>query len=364
MKICVYDDSLAFGGHQFMACRGMEALAEDPALDVVAIFNPGNRDLARTVSAVPNVKAVECMDASRPFQGIRNPFSRQRIQHLEKQFHALQPDMVLCIQGDIEQSSIAFPAARRAGIDCISYIAIPHRLSDMGATLGRLRDLYNYHLLNQPDRYITISNSMKKILMERGVTKPVAVVANGIPIPPSESRRPQTKDMTLGLFGRIEFKQKAQDFMVNAFCRHQDAFRGCRLLMAGKGPDEEKLRRLIAASPCHDRITLLPWQNDVDSLYEQIDILMLPSRYEGVPLVMLEALARGIPVFGSARDGMKELLPAPWLFRTGDAVDMVRTFRTSRDSWTDAIDAVRQKVSAEMNIDAFKAAFRRAVLQR
>ncbi len=364
MKILVYDDSLDFGGHQTMACQGVESLSEDPALDVVFAANPLNKRLTHRIAGIPNHQIMEAPCTTRRFQGLRNHFTQSCIRALEKEFRTLKPDLVLCVQGDIEQSSQAVLAARRAGIECVSYIAIPHRMADMGATLGALRDHTNQHLLNQPDRYITISESMKRLLIARGVKKQISVVPNGIPAPPTTSHIPHsTSHTTLGLLGRIEFKQKRQDFMVRTFCNHPEAFHDCRLLIAGNGPDEAHLKQLVSECPRCNDITLLPWQDDTESLYEQIDGLMLPSRYEGVPLVMLEALARRIPVIGSACDGMKDILPESWTFEPENEDALAETFSNSRPSWQDQIDEVRKKVATEMTISAFKVGFHRAVVE-
>jgi len=149
--------------------------------------------------------------------------------------------------------------------------------------------------------------------------------------------------------------------MVRTFCYHPDAFHDCRLLICGSGPDEDRLKQLVAECPRCNDITLLPWQDDIDALYEQIDFLMLPSRYEGVPLVMLEALAHGIPVIGSARDGMKEILPEDWIFERGNAGAFAETFSTVRQSWQEKIDVLRQKTLIDHSPENFKNGFRNAV---
>ena len=72
----------------------------------------------------------------------------------------------------------------------------------------------NQYLFNQSDRYITISESMERLLIERGVKKPITVVHNGISLPlaaPCSMR--QEQPFVLGLLGRIEFNQKRQDFI-------------------------------------------------------------------------------------------------------------------------------------------------------
>ncbi len=339
MKILAYDDNPDFGGHQTMACHGIAALAADPAVEVVCMINPANRQLAEKLAG------LEILEA---------PCTSQQLKSLD-------PDLVLCIQGDIAQSARGVAAARKAGIECISYLAIPHTLQQMGAKLGALRDRINQSLLNQPTRYIVISESMKALLIERGVTKPITIVPNGIPhLKPQASspKPPPPSPLTLGLLGRVEFKQKQQDFMVRTFLDFPEAFTDCHLLIAGDGPDAGKLSSMVAGK---ENITLLPWQSDADAFYNQIDFLMLPSRFEGVPLVMLEALARGIPVLGSRRDGMRDILPEAWTFEAENGTALADTFSNIRTTWQNDIEAIRKRVATEASLDTFKARFLRAV---
>ncbi len=328
-----------------MACHGIEALAADPRFKVVVMFNPGNKHLAGRLAEIPNIKLMEA------------PLDIHRL-------HGFGPDRVLCIQGDIGQSAKGVRTAKQAGIECIGYIAIPHRMAEMGAKFGSLRDFANQRLLNQPDRYIAISESMRNLLIERGVRKPISVVPNGISPPPAP-RPPRNTDhgsrVTIGLMGRIEFNQKQQAFMVQTFCTHPEAFQHCRLLIAGNGPDEGKLRRLVDG---HENILFRPWQDDVEAFYEQIDFLVIPSRYEGVPLVMLEALARGIPVIGSACDGMRDILPDAWTFEPGNAGDLAETFSSLSSSGTPEMAVLQQRILSEHSLEVFKDGFRRAICSR
>jgi hypothetical protein len=163
VKILAYDDSPDFGGHQVMACRGIEALANDPTVEVVCMLNPANRQLAEKLAK------FDILDA---------PCTPRKLKLLD-------PDLVFCIQGDIGQSTRGIVAARKAGIECVSYLAIPHTLKQKGAKFGALRDRLNPSLLNQPTRYIVISESMKQRLVKRGCTQPIAIVPKGIPAPPA-----------------------------------------------------------------------------------------------------------------------------------------------------------------------------------
>jgi glycosyltransferase involved in cell wall biosynthesis len=331
VKIAIYDDNPDFGGHQIMACHGIDALRADPSVNIAGIINPANQKLIHRLEGIPIV-------------------------HPGSDIRAIAPDLLLCLQGDIAQCTKGIKAAHRVGVECISYLALPHRRADMGAKLGALRDRINRQHLNTPDRFITISDSMKNLLIERGCTKPIVLVPNGIAVPPP--RKPQPSSMqTIGLAGRIEFKQKQQDFLVRSFLS-EPAFNNCRLIIAGSGPDEEKLRAMIRGI---ETITLMPWQTQMEAFYEQIDLLVIPSRYEGVPLVMLEALARGIPVIGSNRDGMRDTLPPEWRFEPGNAHALGETFIKLRETHARPIEAIRKMVLENHAMDRFKQHFVQAV---
>jgi len=376
LRILIYDDNPDFGGHQIMACYGVEALAADRSLSPVFMSNPANHRLHDRLSGIKeqtgNLKITESPCTTRKFQGIRNHFSGKDLQALEKVFQSLEPELLLCVQGEIEESSLAILAARRAGIRCVSYIPNPHTMKLMGAKLGGLRDRFNQYLFNKPDAYIAISNSMEKILRQRGVTVPIRVVPNGIdaetfvPVPKGEARKlfglPDDKTI-IGLIGRIEFNQKQQDFMVRTFCDHPAQFGGCHLVIAGDGPDAGRLGNLIAKCTRRNDITRLPWQDDAVRFYSALDFLLIPSRFEGVPLVMLEALCCGVPVLGSRRDGMQDILPKAWTFEAENAAALAETFAIACATWQDVMAAPRQKVINEMSLTAFKENFHRALIQ-
>jgi len=335
MRILIYDDNPDFGGHQIMACHGIEALANHAAVDLICMINPANGKLTERLAD------FNCIAPA-------------------SDFNALRVDQILCIQGDLSQSTQGILNAKKAGINCVSYLALPHSLADMGAKFGALRDRINQRFINMPDRYITIAESMKQRLLERGCKKPVHLVPNGIPSPGPFSKKTEPP-FTIGMIGRIEISQKQHDFMVRTFLNHPAVFGNCRLLIAGSGPDRGKLEKMIAGK---EHIQCLPWQTSRDALYEKIDLLAIPSRYEGVPLVMLEALSRGIPVIGAACDGMKDTLPAAWTFESENQHALIEAFSIARKSEPDEVEPLRQQVLANHSLEAFKTNFVQAVLEQ
>ena len=346
-----------------MACHGIEALASDPSNEILCLINPGNHRLAEKLATIESCQILDVPCSARRLQGVLNQVDQRGINRLRHLFGKQQADLLLCIQGDIEHSSQALIAAHRIGLKCISYMALPHCLATMGATFGAWRDTLNQGLFRLPSSYIAISESMAGLLRQRGVTQPIKVVPNGIPVPHPDPK-PLERLAVLGMLGRVEFKQKRQDFMVRAFCDFPQAFEDCRLVIAGDGSDRNALEQLVLNGPRKTDVDLLPWQNDIDAFFASIDLLVIPSRFEGVPLVMLEALARGIPVIGSNRDGMKEILPASWVFEAENAEALADTFSAVRNNWQQMIGPLREKILSEHSLEAFKTNFRAAVLRQ
>lgn len=67
------------------------------------------------------------------------------------------------------------------------------------------------------------------------------------------------------------------------------------LLLIGKGEDELKLRKLAANLGIEQHVHFLLDQTDVHSLYQLMDVFVMPSLFEGLPVVGIEAQANGLP---------------------------------------------------------------------
>ena len=78
------------------------------------------------------------------------------------------------------------------------------------------------------------------------------------------------------------------------------------LLLAGSGPQEQRLRAIASRSPASDRIHLLgdvaPEQ--LPSLYAACDVLVWPAINEAYGMALLEAQAAGLPVVAGRSAGV------------------------------------------------------------
>ncbi|WP_449423417.1 glycosyltransferase family 4 protein [Rhodanobacter lindaniclasticus] len=85
------------------------------------------------------------------------------------------------------------------------------------------------------------------------------------------------------------------------------------LLIAGEGPEEPRLRALVARLGLGARVCFLGTikHDDLCEYYNAADVMVLASSREGMPNVVLESMACGTPVVATPVGGTPELISAP-----------------------------------------------------
>jgi glycosyltransferase involved in cell wall biosynthesis len=118
--------------------------------------------------------------------------------------------------------------------------------------------------------------------------------------------------LVVGALGRLS-PEKGFDTLIRASGALLDRGLDFELWIAGEGPLEAELRRLIAALGLGERVRLLGYWSGTVGLYHALDALALSSVREGLPNVLLEALAMQVPVVATSVGGV------PWLVRDGES---------------------------------------------
>jgi colanic acid/amylovoran biosynthesis glycosyltransferase len=161
-----------------------------------------------------------------------------------------------------------------------------------------------------------------KVLVARlGVDAPAALAL------PASKRSSKSEPFTLVAVGRLH-TVKNHAFLVRA-CAHLRALDvPFECVIAGEGPERRRLESLVRSSGLDDRITLLGHirHEQMDSLYDRADVVVLTSDSEGIPLVLMEAMARGRIVLAPAITGIPELVvrgKTGFLYQSGSMSDFV-----------------------------------------
>lgn len=102
--------------------------------------------------------------------------------------------------------------------------------------------------------------------------------------------------------------EKGIDELIEATAALREELPGLRVVVVGGGPEEERLRALVAERGVEDAMLLLGRRSDVGELLAVADLFCLPSRHEGLPLSVLEAMTAGLPVVATAVGGLPSLL--------------------------------------------------------
>ena len=158
------------------------------------------------------------------------------------------------------------------------------------------------HVFEQVDRFVAVSDATRRRLLELGLpggrTTALTnfVAAAGL----AESSRAGDGEYAL-VSGRL-VEEKGFDIAIAAA-----RAAGVPLVVAGDGPDAERLHALAAGGEVRfdGRVS----EQALEQLRSRAAVVLAPSRWEEpCPYAVLDALATGVPVLASDRGGLPELV--------------------------------------------------------
>ena len=190
---------------------------------------------------------------------------------------------------------------------------------------------------------ITVCQALKDRLIELGApSAKITVLRNGVDL---EKFHVKDRDALRAQFGvnglvlasvGLLIERKGHHLVIEALKQVQ----GATLLLAGSGPDRQKLEELAASLGVKDRVRFLGSvdQKTLCDIYNCADISILASSREGWANVLLESMACGTPVLGSAVWGTPEVIAAPeagLLLKNRDAESIVAGIHQLRSAMPD-----------------------------
>jgi glycosyltransferase involved in cell wall biosynthesis len=187
-------------------------------------------------------------------------------------------------------------------------------------SLAPLRVAISHWRTRKVDLFIAVSEFIaRQTMRDFGVDRRrIRVVLNATDITRFRPRPAERASLRRELFGAGDddvvvtvaahmrpAKRQRLAILAMAEIRHRAP--NTRLVLAGDGPDRERLQTLVSESGLEDVITVLSGPNDVAAIYSASDIALLPSTGEGLPGGGIEALACGLPLVATPNGGTPEV---------------------------------------------------------
>ncbi|HVU56203.1 MAG TPA: glycosyltransferase family 4 protein [Puia sp.] len=108
------------------------------------------------------------------------------------------------------------------------------------------------------------------------------------------------------LVGNLIAAHKGQDILLSTLCAPKWMGRDWILNIYGDGPDREYLQTLTAYYGMQDKVIFQGKVSDIRQIWEQNQVLLMPSHMEGMPLAIVEAMLCGRPCLATDVGGAAE----------------------------------------------------------
>lgn len=217
-------------------------------------------------------------------------------------------------------------------------------------------------LANRSNRVITISEYNREYLKKNiNVDSPVDVVHMGIDPEKFQPTDTAIKNriLTVGRF----VEKKGISYAIEAIAQSVEEIPDIEYHIVGSGPEEDKIRRLIAKHDLEDTVEILGNVTDEELIreYDESEVFLLPcviaenGDRDGIPVVLMEAMAmRTVPISTTLsgipeliKDGVHGLLVEPEeINRLSETISLVLNERDSQN----LSEAARERVLSEFSI--------------
>jgi glycosyltransferase involved in cell wall biosynthesis len=200
-------------------------------------------------------------------------------------------------------------------------------------------------LLNSyADIVVCNSNATKKNIVDRihQLENKTTVIHNGIEpikIEVGNSKKEdfgfKKDDIIITLVGRIS-RLKGHKWLLNTFHNHLKENSNIKLLFVGSpvvGQEYylEEVEQLIISNAIQDKVTILPFTANLNSVWNITDIAVMPStEAESFGLVALEAMLAKKPVIGSNHGGLTEIIinnQTGYLVEPNNEIDLAKALQ-------------------------------------
>ena len=241
-------------------------------------------------------------------------WSRNRSFHenSQKALHGLKLDAVLALSRSFPSDAFRVSDPLHRYWMKIRYPGKIHRfLQSLNPRHRAILELENAILDPANTRMIITNSTLSKAIIREHYDYPedrIHVVYNGVdlekfqPLPAKSAAEGRTRLLFVGQ----DFKRKGLALVLEALA--MTGGRGnCHLRVAG-GDDPRRYKDLAAKLGVADRVTFAGATGDIQTAYQEADLLVFPTFYDPFANVCLEALACGLPALTTTTNGSSEII--------------------------------------------------------
>lgn len=271
----------------------------------------------------------------------------------------------------------AIPAARLAGVPVAIHSEHGYIPSTAAGLLLRQR-VVRRAAYAMADAVFCVSEELRDYHAKQAWLTPekISILHNGVDTarysPQPELRRSARQRLALpesalvvGIVSRlVPIKDHATLF--RAAARLADRKMDVRVLVAGAGPEQQRLQTQVHATPSlAGRVAFLGASENVPEIINAMDIFVLPSLSEGMSNTILEAMGCALPVIATRVGGNPELVQegrSGLLFAPGDDAQLaaqIELLGASYELRRDYGAAGRRRVLEEFSLEKMLAGYRR-----
>jgi polysaccharide deacetylase family protein (PEP-CTERM system associated) len=177
----------------------------------------------------------------------------------------------------------------------------------------RIYGLIDKFVIRYADHVVSVSPAITEELKRLNMdTRRISFIPNGIDIacfsPPRRRRNLRVhsylrRKFTIGTVGRLSV-EKGHRHLIRALKEIMNKAPDIGVLIVGDGPLKGKLQDEVHALRLSDNVIFTGFQDDMVSMYKEMDMFVLPSLTEGVPIALLEAMSFELPVVATKVGGV------------------------------------------------------------
>jgi glycosyltransferase involved in cell wall biosynthesis len=226
-----------------------------------------------------------------------------------------QVDLIVCqFRRVMPISALAARFSRRKP----KVVGVMHGLVGGRVTPGK--KVLNYFTYRQMEKLVSVSQCGVADILKENIALPrdkVVAIQNGIVCEPFTGPAERSRSEVFGpdfagsfvfsMVGRLAPK-KNHFRVIKAFSNLAGEHSHVRLVIAGSGPEQQRLEQLVQACGLGGKVHFLGQRKDVPDILKHSDVFLFPSIHEGLPLALMEAMVAGCPVLTSRAGGLQEIV--------------------------------------------------------